>query len=374
MIERLDTLPYDVRNIILYTNSPELHTLVVDKVKKRFNIERSLCNVVTAKGEFSEVRQMTHGSPFGGGIWFIDVDIDGLNLTDDRNKKQVDTMGFKVVGIGEIAKAINNTNNSAITLYWASKYSTFKKIIDLDAVKRQGMFCSQLYLGRVEGQDIDYIHEYMVENKANRLDAKLLKYVKKNYGMNVDKICNLFKALQNGKKFSTQSEIEKYVGIGGNSIDLLAMKLLTANPQTELGVKSILKTLFTITNDLVTYSDYDYQKVFNYLNTIINTVKDIKLLQVMGKFSTVRTDIPEKGYDSTKIEMLKKHYSVILDEVSLPRILMLKTIIDEHASFNYQIALMEVYIDFISQIYQNNSNNEKSKEQFSKGKWGKYKS
>ena len=371
MIERLDTLPYDVRNIILYTNSPELHSIVVDKIKQRFKIDRTLCNVVNNKGDFSEVRQSTFGAPFGGGLWFIDVDVDGLKLTDDANRKQVDTMGFRTVTVGEVAKAINGTNNAAITLYWTSKYSSFKKILDLDAVKRQGVYCTSLYLGRVESSDIDYLYKYMVSEEDNKLDSKLLKYVKKNYTFNVDKICNLFKAVSNGKKFTTQSEIEKYIGIGGNSIDLLAFKLLTVNPKTEAGVKSAIKTLLNITNDLVTYSEYDYQKVYNYLNTIINSVKDVKLLQAMGRFSTVRMDVPEVGYDQTKIEMLKKHYHTILEEVSMPRVLMLKSLLEEYVSFNYQMSLTEVFIAFVAQIYNNNTKNENSKEKFSTGKRAK---
>lgn len=370
MLERLDTLSYDVRNIILYTNSPELHAIVVDKIKSRFNIDGTLSHVVNHRGEFSEVRLNTVGAPFGGGLWFIDVDVDGLNLTDDANKKQVDSMGFKTLSIGDVAKAINRTNNSAITLYWVSKYSSYKKIIDLDAVQRQGAYCCQLYLGRVEGNDINYIQEHIVKDKSFYLEPKLVSFVKKNYTLNVDKICNIFKAANMGKKFSTQSEIEKFVGLGGNSIDFLAFKLLTINPKTELSKKSTLKSLLNVTNDLVTYSEYDYQKVYNYLNTIINSVKDVKLLQVMGRMSTVRVDIPDTGFDKTKIEMLKKHYYSILEEITLPRVLMLKTLFEQYHSFDYQLSLIEIYIKFVSMIYNNNVANENSKEKFTT-KWSK---
>ena len=347
MLEKVDQLSLDVSNILIYTNSNVLQTLLKKQLKKRFNIGRNLTKYASKASELKEIKNETFTPPFGGGTWFLDIQADKINISD-------------------LGKHLNNVSKSAISVYWFTNYAQFKKVCDLEVVKRQGMFCFILYAGKLYPEDITYVHNIMLPEEK-RLPKKLLDYLKKNYTYDVDSVCKLFQSISQGEEIKSTRDIINKVGIGGNTVDSFVMKLLTTNPKTEKGLKSSLEKMLVLLNDL-SYT-YEYRTIKNYMRSTLKTMMDIKQLQIMGLYSESVKNIPDVVYDETKIQRMKRYDRVILNELNMGRILNLFLCLDKYDDFNAELALVKSITTYLIWIYKKNVNNPESKEVPPKFKW-----
>ena len=117
MLEKIDFLSLDTAAIIVYTNSAALQTMLKKRIKERFSIARNLTKYADSASTLKEVKNDTFTPPFGGGTWLVDIQADKIN-------------------VGEIAKYLNNVTSASVSVIWITNYSQYKKIIDLDAVKK----------------------------------------------------------------------------------------------------------------------------------------------------------------------------------------------------------------------------------------------
>lgn len=340
MLEKLEQLSQEVSNIIIYTNSAQLQAILSRKIKDRFKIERSMTKYADNSASLKLAKSESLTPPFGGGMWCVDVQSDNIPIKD-------------------LTKALAQISYAAVNVYWVTKYAVYKKIIDLDVVQKQGVFCFTMYTGRLNPEDISYIHKEMLP-KEKWLSKELLNYLKKNYTYDVDSVCKLFDKIKNEVEVKTTSDIIKEVGIGGNTIESFLIKLLTANPKTEKGLKKIVENMLLLIDDL-SYS-YNYDTLRNFIRSNLNTIMEIKQLQVMGKFSNVIKDIPEEGFNEDKIKRLRRFERVILEDINIARVLKLKLIFDKYNSYNAEIDLIQSVYCFLTEIMESNMNNPESKE------------
>ena len=159
MLEKVEFLSQDVSNIIIYTNSTTLQTILKKKLKERFKIGRNLTKYASTGAELKEIKNETFTPPFGGGTWFLDIQADKISISD-------------------LGKQLNLISSAAKSVYWFTNYSQFKKVCDLDVVKKQGIFCFIMYAGKLYPEDITYIHNIMVPAEK-KLPKNLLDYLKK---------------------------------------------------------------------------------------------------------------------------------------------------------------------------------------------------
>lgn len=347
MLEKIDFLSRDTAALIIYTNSAVLQTLLKKRIKERFEIARNLTKYADSASSLKEARNDTFTPPFGGGTWLVDIQADKIN-------------------VGEIAKYLNNITSASISIIWVTNYTQYKKIIDLDAVKKLGIYCFTMYTGKLYPEDITYVHNMMLP-EGKRMPKKLLDYLKKNYTYDVDSVCQIFQAISQGEEFKTTKDIINKVGIGGNTIDSFVMKLLTTNPKTEKGLKSAMEKTLTLLNDL-SYS-YDYRAIKNFMRNCLNSIIEIKQLQMMGKYSESVTEIPEGSFHEDRIQRLKRYDKVILNELNLGRVLNLLLCLEKYNDFDTEIALLKSINDYLVWIYLKNEENPDSKEVARKTKW-----
>lgn len=342
MLEKIDTLSLDVANLIIYTNSAILQTFLKKKIKEKFNIGRNHTKYADTGSELKVIKNETFTPPFDGGIWVVDVDTSKISIS-------------------EIGKALNMVSTSAINVYWVTQYSQYKKICDLDVVKKQGIYCYQMYTGRLYPEDITYLHQQIVPDEY-KLPKPLLDFLKKNYTYNVEDICRVLDAVSHGEKIKSTKDIIDMVGIGGNTVDSFVMKLLTSNPKTEKGCAKSFEKIVILLDDLA--YKYSFSQIKNYMNVTIRAILEIKQLQMMGKYSMSLKVIPDSGFNSDKIEKLKRYDRSILDEINISRVLLLKFSFDKYNNFDYEIALLQGISEYLSAICRNNMNNPESKEKF----------
>ena len=347
MLEKIDFLSRDTAALIIYTNSATLQTLLKKKIKERFEIARNLTKYANSGVSLKEARNETFTPPFGGGTWLVDIQADKIT-------------------VGDIAKYLNNITNASISVIWITNYSQYKKIIELDAVKKLGVYCFTMYTGKLYPEDISYIQSMMLpEDKY--LPKKLVDYLKKNYTYDVDSVCKIFLSVKQGEEITTTKDIINKVGIGGNTIDSFVIKLLTTNPKTEKGLKSALEKTVVLLNDL-SYS-YEYRSIKNFMKNCLNSILEIKQLQMMGLYSEVVKDIPENAFHADKIQRLKRYDGVILNDINMGRVLNLLLCLDKYNDFNTEIALIKSIYSYLLWIYLKNEGNPNSKEISKKTRW-----
>lgn len=342
MLEIINKLTHDTCNIIIYTNSPILQVVIKDTLKAVFNIDRNHTKSVSTTKDFKEAKDETMIPPFGGGIWMLDVNTEKIQVKD-------------------IKKQLGLVSNSSVTVYWTESYAIYKKLIDLEEVKKQGIFCRSFYFGKLEPQDVDYLHTRIVP-EDRKLSKELLLYVKKNYTYDVQNVCNLFMKIKAGEVVKTNKDIISLIGIGGNTIESFVMKLLTTNPKTEQGVKKSFKNILRLMADL-SYS-YTYAEIKRFALYTIDGIIDMKQLQIMGLYSKVRKELPENFPEKSekRLKRLRRFESSILEDINLARVLNLKVSLTAFDGFDYQIALIQGILTYLSAIKQSNELHPDSKE------------
>jgi len=81
----------------------------------------------------------------------------------------------------------------------------------------------------------------------------------------------------------------------------------------------------------------------------IDTMIEIKQLQVMGKFSKEIQEVPE-SYNEYKIKRLKRFYRVLLEDISLARILNLKNFLISDNIFNAHTDIITGTMRYLNSI------------------------
>lgn len=340
MLDKLDILQKDLMNLIVYTNSASLQSFMRSRIKERYQIPGHLIHSVDNSAELKSVKSNCINPPFGGGLWLIHVQADKIPLK-------------------EITKYIAQSNLSSITVYWLSNYKQFKTICDLKVLKELNQYSYTMYAGKLYAEDITYLHNHMLPEEL-RMKKDLLQYVKKNYTYDVQAVCDLFENIKQGEEVSSRQDIINMVGIGGNTIDNFVIKLLTINPKTQKGVQKTFENMLKLFRYL-SYT-YPYSTLKNYMKASLNTIMEIKQLQVMGRYSVVMQDIPEDGFHPDRYARMRRFEKVILEDINIARVLNLRIALNKYNNFNSEIALIQSLSDYIGVICANNINNPDSKE------------
>ncbi len=339
MLERLEQLSPEVCNIIIYTNSAVLENVLKRKIKEIRGVQRHLVVSAESNAELNIAKKETLSIPFGGGEWFVDVQADKIQKSD-------------------IAKALSVVSDTSVTVYWFTNYMAFKNAISLDVVAKQGNYCFTLYAGKAYPEDVTYIKKEMLPDTP--IKAELLDYLKKNYMFNVDAICKLFFMISQGEEIETTKDIVSKVGVGGNNVDSFVIHLLTRNYKTEKGLKKGLEGCIKLLEDLA-YT-YSYRQIREYMRNSINTLYDMKQLQIMGKYGNYIKDIPSVGFNEDKINRYKRYERKVFEEINMPRLLKLRLYMTEFKGYDDKVILIQIITAWLNDITQCNINNPDSKE------------
>lgn len=326
-LKRLEKLSDKVVNIIIYVTSPSLEYFIKTKLKEKFNVHRDfIVSVDTAKG-LNNAKLDSYVAPLLCDKWLIHVNADKLG------KKDLMSSLAKVTAYG-------------VTVYWTSKYSVYKQLVGSDIVKKQGVHCPYFSFSRLSYGEIKQLHDEMVGKKKG-LNQELLDFVCKTYNYDVQAVCELFTMLKSGNEITSKREIIENIGVGGNSVSSFTIKILKAQPKTEKGKKKIMSDTIKLLEDLSI--SYKYDTIRRFMLHNIDGFIDMKQLQIMGVYNRPNKEIPE-SFDLKRLSMLKRFEHVVLNEVSLPRLLNLKLCLLQYNDFNSEVALIQAISEFYNSI------------------------
>lgn len=328
MIKKLEVINDNVLNIIIYSSSPTLDLMGRDILKKKFTKDKECVIDVNTVKELNTAKLDSNVSPLSGGKWLIHANVDKFSRKD-------------------LIKAINNNSSYGVTVYWTSKYKIYKDLTSLEVVKKMGVYCASYYLGRLSFADIMWVHDKQLGEGNKYLSQDLKVYVAKNYAYDIEGIFELFRLLKSGYEVESKKDIINLIGVGNNSVEVIALALLRSSATTDKGKLMLSRKVLKLINDL--NSEYDYRSIRNFMLNFLDGCLELKQLQIMGYYIGHNKIIPE-NFNEKRIMRLKRFEYTILNEISVPRILNLKLALKKYNNFDYRISLTQGILEYIGTL------------------------
>jgi hypothetical protein len=330
MLKRLETLSNVVANIIIYANSSSLEFYVRTLIKNRYEVHKDFIVDVSTSTELNNAKLDSHVAPFFCDKWLIHVNADKLT------KK-------------ELNAALPKVTSNGITVYWTTKYNIFRQLQEHEYVKKLNNANPSFALSRLDEEDIYYLHRKVVVKKYQIPEDKssLLTYFAKTYRYDPQAVYDLLTHLNTGEEINTRRDIIEVIGVGGNSVGSLTVKILSASFENEKARNKYFKDTLKLLDDLSLTTKYD--KIRNFMLNSIKAFIDMKQLQIMGLYGRKTVEIPEV-FDSKRLSMNRRFEKRVLGEIAMPRILNLKTCLEKYTSFDSQMALVQGLSEFYGSL------------------------
>lgn len=328
MIRYLTNINANVLNVLIYSNSPTLNAMSRDILRDKFSKGKEFIVDVNNMKDLTRAKADSVVSPLVGGKWLIHVDLDKFNKKD-------------------IAKALNMNTAFGVTVFWTNKYAVYKYIVDLDFVKNMNQYFSAYYYGRLNNTDILWLCEKRCKEDGTSIPYPLQVYLAENYRYDVQAVCDLFALLKVGFEVQTKQDVIRLIGLGGNSVDRLVVSLLKRRAKAQASktrlTKDILKGLKDLSNNL------EYKTIYNYMLNFLDGCLEMKQLQLQGLYTDGYKEIPE-SYDEKRLGRLRRHEKVILNEISIPRILNLKLALQKYNDYDKELAVIQGVLTYIGML------------------------
>lgn len=322
-LQKLQKLNDEVVNIIILVQSASLAYHIRNGIKDQYKAHKDFIVDVATSKQLNDAKLDSYVAPMMCDKWLIHVDADKLS------KKDV------IIGL-------NRNTHYGVTVYWTEKWSTFNQLINLDIVKKQGVHTPYFRFTRLTFYEIKSLLETEVPPKK-QLSEDLKTFVCKNYQFDVQSVMDLIALLKSGNPVETKKELIEAIGVGGNSVSNLTLKILKAQPKTEKGRKKIISDTIKLMQDL-SYT-YNHQTIRRFMLNNIEGCVEMKTLQIMGLYNKPNKEIPE-AFDVKRMGMLRRFEYIILEEVSFPRLLNLKLCLLKYSNFNAEASLIQAIMDY----------------------------
>jgi hypothetical protein len=362
MLSRFTSISTNVLSIILYVPSPAMTYFLQTVLKERFEMHKDFVVSVDTAKALQNAKLDSYVAPLMCEKWLIHVNADKLQ------KK-------------ELFAALANNTAHGITVYWTTKYMVYMQMTDSEIVKKLGVHCPNYSFSRLGYNDIKYLHTKMVGEKR-ALTPELLDYVCKSYNFDVESVCELFSFVKSGNPVETKRDIIEAVGVGGNSVSSLTIKILSVGSSTykhpmagkakpkppkknadgserkkrpkmtprereiKFRTNALAATLKLLDDLSITYN---YASIRRFMLSTVEAFIDMKQLQIMGLYGRVNREIPDT-FDSKRMSMNKRFEQAVLTEISLPKLLNLKLCLLNYNSFNAEIALIQAISEFFTSV------------------------
>lgn len=329
MISHIRTLSPNIAGIIEYINSDHINYLTMQLYCDKFGVFSDYILEVNNQKEFTRAKSVTKTLPLQGSNWLVVINADK-------------------VGVSEIKKGMKDMSLNAKFLFKTSKYLVYKDLISSPVVKSQSQLFSCLYFGRLFPEDISATYNfYMKDAVGGKLDDKLLRFITKGYQFDPDSVCELFSQVKAGNVPKTEQEVIEMIGVGGNTPQAFTINLLLTSSKTERGKKAFLKKSMNLLYDLSL--KYDYNKIYNFILNTLKGIIEIKELQISGRYRSWGKEIPET-YNMKRVSQLKRFEYVILNKITLRRVLCLLESLEMYRGYNAELNLLQGLNLYISAI------------------------
>lgn len=320
-IRDIDTLGKSLRTLIIQTPSDNLRLFVQDKFKDLYGCTQDTIITIENKKDLKSVQNLCVLQPFGSSKWLFLVNLDKVPVDE----------------VLRVAKM----NETGLFFCSVSKYFLFKKFKD-GLKDTEGV--GDMYINYIRRADFLYIYTEFTKANGNTLTNDLYNYVVKNYSGDIDSVFTLFRALKDGEHIQTKKDVSDLCGLGGNTIDSLVLGILKSEPNTDKGLKKVVRDKIQAGVDLS--EDLPWSKMWAFANSFLSNLRDLKMLYISGVVYDRLVSLPDT-YDAKKLSRLIR-YLWFIKITPMSKILQLQVVLQKK---RWTCELD--YINFIYRYYAN---------------------
>lgn len=310
LLRSLDDADGAIKVCLLQTPSQKLEMFMEDKLKRMLGSTNDTIIDLVNKKDIKEVKNIQTIDPPFAKKWLIRVDL-------------------KKFGVNKELLQLINESTTCLFFCKADKYVTYKSFKDL--CKKVDYFYD-FYLNTLRRNDLLYLYTCFVP-QSNQLTKQLFDYVAQSYSADIEAIFDLFLELASGAEIKNRKDIADICGIGGNSIESFVFSLLKPPPITEKGVKTVLRNRLKAGLELADV--YGLRKFYNFLNSALKSILDIKMLCMSGAVYKQLINLPD-GYDERKLSKYQR-YLWKIKEIPTTRILRCKYMLTQSQGWNDEL-------------------------------------
>ncbi len=337
MLSSLHKLSPMLGKVVIHLPSAGVTLFARTRLKMGYAVIGDYILDVKTKREFDRAMSEVAVAPMLALNWLVHVDVDSFS------KK-------------ELLAALKANTGYSVVVYWTKDYRTYRMIEESKEYKELGARGTLFSYSRLSSADIVYLYGRMVGDMelGFELSKDILGYVAKNYMYDVDAVHELFVQVRSGREINTRRDVIAAVGVAGNSVSALALKMLRVGFSDEKGRGKAYAALIRGIDDLSV--SLPYAKIRSYLVSTIKGFIDMKQLDMMGVYGRLGKEIPSV-FDENRLNRLRRYDRFILGEVGMPRLLNLYMALTRTGGSKYdaKLALLEglsVYMSSVTPLTQ----------------------
>lgn len=321
MISFVKALQDSTCNLVVYSGSQYMEYILRGLLRERFNVDKECVFEVPKSLSIDKLGRLINIPPMIGDRWLVFVNVS--NVSFDKVKKHFE-----------------NLTDSAICVFVCENYRDFKKLEGLKFVhdiQGANVFRS---LKKVSFLEVDELFSHIVGDKGT-LEYSLMNFLKKGYRYDPNGICSLFMQIKSGIDIESKKDIVDAIGIGGNTISFLVVKLLmlgirskserfmSFKPKKEMSTSALVKRrmrdILKFLEDLLT--TYDENSIGRFMINTLDGFLFLKEMYISGRYTNFYKSIPKeiipKNLEKT-IKVLSRFDYVLFREVPVTNILVLR--------------------------------------------------
>lgn len=290
-----DTLMFSDMKVI-YSPSEEISFYIQQKMQEKLkNTTENRLTVETEKELKNAVSSMSV-APLASDYWITNVRYNPKKIS----QKVIDELW-------------GNRYDYGTMVIWVKDYKDLMRLTGSKAFSRYKQYVPVIKFSFL---DIDDMKAYYSEKVPEefRLEEELFSFVLKNYRFDPKAFADLVSFLIGGKEFKTIKDLIEEVGLGRSSVESLVFKLLSTSTTTKKGVQRLYAESIRYIENLK--AKYDYKTIVNFINYNLDTLIEIKQLQIRGLYNNAFIPLPD-GHDKERIMRMRRYNSIILNKISL---------------------------------------------------------
>lgn len=269
-------------------------------------------------------------SPLEGDTWVTHI---RYNAKDFSNKS--------------IEEILPNRYGYGMVIIWVKEYRDLMRLIGNRNFNKYKHVVPVLKYSFLDKEDMKHYYIEKVPEEF-RLTEKLWSFVESNYRFDPVAFTLLVSLLQGGRTYESTKELIEEIGLGRSSVETLVFKLLTTSTVTKKGLKRLFAESILFIENLKT--KYEYRSIVNFINYALDTIIEIKLLQIRGLYKNVFVAMPEEGYDLERIAKMKR-YDRKLEDITLIDALNLRLALMKSWNSDGRIQLMTALSYYADYLY-----------------------
>lgn len=314
-------------NVVVYNKSPRYFEMIINMLKRKYDVSNDEIFHLTSLSELSRYENILGVSPLFGEKWIFYIEDTNLQLSNEMVKRLEKAPNYVLV-IG--------TSHYGNYLNWKKRSSTRFPITFLAAT-------------RLSVSEFDWIYSVTTRvDGSKKLSQDLQIYLKKHYLRQPESVFTLFSALKNGIGFSDKAEIVSLVGVGNLTVDTQLLGILTAQINTERGLKMFINRRGSALLEIARREGYG--KLYRDIRGLLKALIDIRGLILTGRIVVgLREGVSEEVFNSSYHKRLLYRLEDI-EKLNMNLLIIMLDVLENEKQWNSDVDVLGFLMKYIYKL------------------------